>query len=423
MSFPIHHLPIVQNWDCHTRGTCCKEYIVEISDAERQRLEAQRWDRDKDLGGLAPYRTTGWFRRHYHLNHQPDGSCVFLSEQGRCRIHEKHGYEAKPLPCKMFPFVLIPQGDRWGVSVRYACPSAVENLGPAMQSRTTELAQFAGELAERVDLKPGADGLMNPPPRLQGGQRVEWPELRRFVATLMRLLADRTTPFERRMRRCLTFVEQCRQASRLHEQTGETLGELLDILADYTEKETIAELAAVPSPTWIGRVLFRQLLAIFSRKDHGPNKGPAMRSRWSLLRAAWRFARGTGRVPRLHRWIPECTFAEVEDGSLGMTAEAEALLERYYLMKTGSLQFCGAACFGLYLWPGFEALALTLPIVLWIARTFRPLPAEEGIKKALSIVDDHYGFNPVLNTIRQKFGMRLLSRRGETARLIARYAL
>src|SRR5262245_41121142 len=111
MSIPIHHLPVLQNWDCQADGSCCKEELVEITEEERQRIEAQGWDPSRDLGGLAPYRRTGlpWARRHV-LNHQPDGSCVFLSAEGRCRMHEKHGYNSKPLPCRLFPFVLVPQG-------------------------------------------------------------------------------------------------------------------------------------------------------------------------------------------------------------------------------------------------------------------------------------------------------------------------
>ena len=129
MTLPIRHLPVLQNWDCHVCGTCCKEYQVELSPEEKKRLEAQGWDKDKDLGGLEPFKRVGWlWRRRYHLNHRADGSCVFLSDEGRCRVHERFGYDTKPLPCRLFPFVLIPQGDHWSVSVRYACPSAAAAL-------------------------------------------------------------------------------------------------------------------------------------------------------------------------------------------------------------------------------------------------------------------------------------------------------
>src|SRR5207253_791771 len=92
MSFPIRHLPVLQNWDCHVCGTCCKEYLVSVTDEEKARIDAQGWDRDRDLGGIEPFWQKGppWNRQNI-LNHRPDGSCVFLNDQGRCRIHERFG--------------------------------------------------------------------------------------------------------------------------------------------------------------------------------------------------------------------------------------------------------------------------------------------------------------------------------------------
>src|SRR3954453_18582305 len=95
MSLPVRTLPVLQNWDCHVTGTCCKEYRVTLSADEVERIEGQDWD-EKDLGGKSPLKRTGppWSRQ-VQLNHHEDGSCVFLSPEGRCRIHERFGYEAK----------------------------------------------------------------------------------------------------------------------------------------------------------------------------------------------------------------------------------------------------------------------------------------------------------------------------------------
>src|SRR5215472_4900715 len=95
MPFPVRSLPTIQNWDCHTCGTCCKEYVVTITDEERRRIEAQDWHADPVVGEAPLFKKSGpWWRRRYHLNHRDDGSCVFLTEEGRCRIHERVGYEA-----------------------------------------------------------------------------------------------------------------------------------------------------------------------------------------------------------------------------------------------------------------------------------------------------------------------------------------
>src|SRR5262249_20494451 len=268
MSLPIHHLPVLQNWDCHVCGTCCKEYQATLSKEEKERIDAQDWDPDKDLGGLTPFKRVGPFwARSYQLNHRPDGSCVFLSEQGRCRIHERFGYETKPLPCRMFPFVLVPQGDHWGVSVRYACPSAAANKGRPLPKHDKELRAFADALAERVGLTPQPDGSLVRPPPLHSGQRVDWPDIQRFVKALLNLLENRQDRMERRLRKCLALANLCRQ-SKFDQIKGERLDEFLQILAQSVDAEVPPDLAAVPPPSWVGRVLFRQALAIYTRKDH-----------------------------------------------------------------------------------------------------------------------------------------------------------
>jgi lysine-N-methylase len=418
----IRHLPVLQNWDCHVCGTCCKEYQVELSAEEKKRIEAQGWDKEKDLGGLEPFKRVGWlWRRRYHLNSRADGSCVFLSEQGRCRVHENFGYDAKPLPCRLFPFVLIPQGDHWSVSVRYACPSAAANKGRPVLKHDPALRQFAEELAQRVGLVPQPDGTFLPPPRLQSGQRVDWPDLQRFVKALLGLLEDRKDRVERRLRKCLALANLCRQSNFEHVK-GERLDEFLKVLSETVDAEAPADPAALPPPGWIGRVLFRQALAVYTRKDHGPNRGPDLNGRTRRLGAALRFVRGSGRVPRLHGWLPESTFEQLEQPAGPLSAAAEEALERYYRMKVGALHFCGASVFGMSFWEGFESLALTLPAILWTARAFTQLPDVERVEKAMSIVDDHFGFNRVLSTLRQRLSFKILARRGELSRLIAWYS-
>ena len=422
MSFPVRHLPVLQNWDCHVCGTCCKEYQVELTREEKKRIENQGWDRDKDLGGLSPFKRVGRFwSRRYHLNHRADGSCVFLSEQGRCRVHERFGYQSKPLPCRMFPFVLVPHGESWGVSVRYACPSSAANKGRSLPQHDVELREFAEELADRVGLKAQKDGTLIQPPRLQGGQRVDWADTHRFVKALLTLLSNRKDRMERRLRKCLALAVLCRE-SRFERVTDAALDEFLQILMESVDAEVPADPATLPPPGWVGRILFRQALAVYTRKDHGPNRGPSLGGRVSRILSAWRFIRGRGAVPRMHAWIPEKTFEELEQPVGPVSEAADEILERYYKVKVGSLQFCGAAAFGMSFWEGLEALALTFPAILWVRRAFAPLPSEEGVTKALSIVDDHFGFNRVLSTLRQRLSFKILARHGELARLIAWYS-
>ncbi len=422
MALPIRTLPVVQNWDCHVSGNCCKEYLVTLTDDERRRIEAQGWDADADLGGHAPFIRRGWWwKRRYALNHRADGSCVFLSEQGRCRIHERHGYETKPLPCRLFPFLLIPTGDHWRVGIRFACPSAAANKGRAVAEYEPDLAVFAARLAEREGLKPQPDGSLVGPPYLHGRQRLDWPDTLRLVQTLVTMLRDRRDTMERRLRKCLTFAREM-QRTKLEGIKGARLGELLEVLRGVADADTPADPSSLPRPGWVGRILFRQAAALFTRRDHGPNRGPAARGRLSLLGAAWRFIRGRGLVPRMHRAIPEAAFDQGEQPTGPLPEDAQELLERYYTIKVMSMQFCGAASFGLPFWEGLEALAVTCPVLLWASRLFRDRTRHAALLEVLSIVDDHVGFNRVLAGMRQRLSFRILARTGQLSRLIAWYS-
>ncbi len=423
MALPIRHLPVVQNWDCHASGACCRQgYVVTLTEDERKRIGSQGWDRESDLGGAPPFTRFGppW-RRRWQLSQRPDGSCVFLGDNGRCRIHERFGYDAKPLPCRLFPFVLIPAGSEWRVGVRYACPSAAANLGRSLPEHDAALAAFADELVRQVGLAPRPDGALTRPPLLEGAPRAEWPDVLRIVQTLLDILRNRTDPLERRLRKCLTFAAEMRKADLRH-VTGDRLGEMLKLLRRSADEATPPNLMTLPRPGWVGRVLFRQSVALFTRKDSGPNRGPDGRGAAARLSAAVRFARGSGRVPRLHAAVPEATFAETEAPRGPMPLEAEAVLERYYQLKVGSLQFCGPASFGVAFWEGFEALVVTFPVLLWLARTMQDVPREQAVVKALTVLDDHFGFNRLLGTARLRASFQVLARTGELAKLVGWYS-
>ena len=125
--------------------------------------------------------------------------------------------------------MLIPTGDHWSVGLRYACPSAAANKGRPLPEHDQALKEFAAALAEREKLAPRPDGSLTPPPRLQPGQRVGWPDVHRIVEALLKLLRNRSEPLERRLRKCLALGEQMRKANLKH-VTDARLGDLLDVL-------------------------------------------------------------------------------------------------------------------------------------------------------------------------------------------------
>jgi lysine-N-methylase len=157
------------------------------------------------------------------------------------------------------------------------------------------------------------------------------------------------------------------------------------------------------------------------RRDQGPNR-TLEPGRLASLRAGWRFARGSGLLPQVHRAVPAITFAQLEEPAGTLPDDAVALLERYYNTKVSSLQFFGAAHFGFGFWEGVEALCLTFPIVLWVSRALGQMPRNEALALAISMVDHNFGYNPALGSSRHRLSLRILGRRRELEKLTSWYS-
>ena len=199
---------------------------------------------------------------------------------------------------------------------------------------------------------------------------------------------------------------------------------MLSVMLQAADEEEPKTADAVAPPGWAGRTVFRQLVAVYARKDHGAEKGPALGGPVSRFWSAVKFASGRGRVPKLHAAIPDAATFAAADAPLGaLPASAAALLARWHRVKVESLQFCGPTNFGLGVWEGLESLALTFPVAMWIARVLVAGGAapDAAVNRAVRMADDNFGFNPLLGSARQKFALRLLANRGDLPRLVAWY--
>ncbi len=160
---------------------------------------------------------------------------------------------------------------------------------------------------------------------------------------------------------------------------------------------------------------------MFARKDRGQNQGPDAKSRLGRVLSGWRFVRGRGRVPRVNTFLPSVTFEQVES-RVDSSSALDETLERYYVTKLDSMQFCGPPNFGFSFWTGLDVLVLTLPMILWLTRAFIDLPPVLAVQKAILVVDNHFGGNPLLGFWHNRFFLCMLAGRGEIARLAAWYS-
>jgi lysine-N-methylase len=204
MPMPVRPLPVVQNWDCAGCAACCRQYAVRVEADERTRIEAQGWASRPEFQGVPLFvpegdRLAGF---EWKLNARPDGACVFLGPDDRCRIHAEFGSAAKPLACRIYPFLLVPAGDHWRLGLRLACPAAADSAGRPLADHLAEAREFA----EALEAGSGALAVDAPPTPLKAGQVVPWSDVLRVATALSKLLGDTSAPLERRWRTVLAVA-------------------------------------------------------------------------------------------------------------------------------------------------------------------------------------------------------------------------
>ena len=416
MSFPLRNLPVMQNWDCHSCSDCCRIEAV-ITDEEKQRIESLDLVNDPEVAPKPWFAPAGLGSQKWKLNHRPDGGCVFLTSANHCRLQERFGAQVKPFVCRLFPFVLIPAGNHWRVGMRFSCPSAAANSGRPVVDAEKDLVHLSCLLEHHL----GRSADNAPAPLLQTGQQLSWPDLCRVIQVLVEIVQDRSDRLERRLRKCLAMARLCGQ-KRLDGLQGDKLTKYLQAVRSALETDVPREPADVPSPDRLfGGILFRVLLAIYARRDRDVYRAPGAKRRLGRVLDGYRFVRGRGRVPRVNPFLPDTRFEEVERSS-ELLQDLDETLERYYVVKLNSLQFCGPSNFDMPLWPGLESLVLTLPMILCLKRAIAGPSELDAVQQAIQIVDDHFGGNPMLGFPHVRFLLHTLAQRGELEKLVAWYS-
>jgi lysine-N-methylase len=418
---PPLQLSIIQNWSCHSCGGCCRQHLIEITEAERQRIIEQAWTAADGIPADRP--PVVWFagppwRKRYRLAHRPDGACVFLNEQGLCRIHAKFGEQAKPLPCQLYPYVFHPGGRKVAVSLRFSCPSVVANRGMPVGKQSDALKALAAQVVPTHADKIG-------PPAISPRTRIDWSDFHRCVQAVDEVMAQSGTPLIGRLLQALSLVRTIGEA-KFDAIQGNRLSEFLQIVSGAARGEGAAAEKLGP-PSRAGRLQFRMLAAHYARRDTFEEAARGWRGRVRLLKAALIFARGRGNAMPLQPGFRDVSFATLDEAFGGPSAEAESILTRYFRVKIQGLHFCGLAYYDVPFVEGFYSLALVFPVALWLARWLaasdsRKSLTTDDVAQALAIADHHHGYSPVLGSRSSRRRVRLLSHDGDLERLIVWFA-
>ncbi len=427
MSQPTWKLPVIQNWSCHNCGGCCREHLIEITEEEKRRIEKQGWTAKDGVSMQRPViQKIG--RGRYRLAHADDGACVFLDGDGLCRIHAKFGEAAKPLACRVYPYAYHPAGRDLTVSLRFSCPSVVQNLGTAVTDQSAVLKKVAAEVTSGTKSDVSA-------PAIHGNQQLDWADFHRFLKALDDSFADESVNFAVRLMRVLTWLEVV-EASQFTTVKGDRLDDYFKRLLSAAAKAQPDNELPVLTPNRSARTMFRQMVAQYARHDTAAMARGGLKTKLGLGIMALKFATGRGVVPE----IPEPssvtvafggksakpaqqrrpTFADLEVPFDCRRPEIDELFARYFRVKIQGIHFCGPAHYDTPLVDGFRSLALMYPITLWLASLRAARRGDSRIElqdaqAALATTDHNFGYSPALglasalNRIRILAGMQQIT--------------
>lgn len=418
MAVPPLQLPTIQNWSCHNCSGCCRQHLIEITDEERQRIIDQNWSAEDGIPDDQPVVVPhgGWFQKSWRLAHGDDGGCVFLRDDGLCRIHSKFGEPAKPLACRIYPYAFHPSGKKVTVSLRFSCPSVVGNLGKPLNESRDELKQI-----EKLVVPGNADQI--PPPRINRREQLDWPDTLKIVHALDELIAAEDGTVVSRILKMLFVIGMIDQA-KFDLIRGARLGELLEILEEAASQEETPESMR---PKGVIQMQFRLLVAHYARKDTVADLDSGLTGRWRLLRAATKFTSGKGNAAPLQDCFEEVPFEAMEQSYGNIPDDFDEILTRYLRVKLQGLHFCGPAYFGIPLVEGFQSLVLIIPVICWIARWLaasdgRSAWTTEDLSKAMTIADHHHGYSPIFGSSGFRRRVRTFAQTGDIDRLLLWYS-
>src|SRR5262245_8168687 len=134
--------PTIQ-FACSSCTRCCDQpWRTRVESEKLAGIEAFDWAAAfPDTGGRPLYHTRKLNGQVVHELGKGEGTrCVFLHDDGKCRIHMTLGYDAKPHMCKQFPYFSVRGWEADFVSANYGCRAIQEMKGPSVADQALAVA-------------------------------------------------------------------------------------------------------------------------------------------------------------------------------------------------------------------------------------------------------------------------------------------
>lgn len=346
------HIP---SWDfsCSGCGNCCRRWHVALLPADREKLQALDWRPESP-----PEPMVTFIAGHPYLAHRQDGTCVFLdSATNRCRIHQRFGFRAKPLGCRVYPFnITSTVPGQFSMICRFDCPSVRQRQGAPVRDSLRTVLGYAEEM--RLFSAHGADASM------RAGLAPE--TLCTLTVLLSAVLRDRRRPL------AAVLIQLAVAIERLEGLGGHFLNsvDLAEIMPSLLQRSAEMEW---PNPgRRLGFFAYSAFLSLFTgylRRDEEVI-GQGILPRLQRMRTLFGFYlyRGNPRGLGLEHPDFSATARQVFQTPLKAQPDALDLYRAFLLYRLESLQFFGSAVSGLDYFSGWRALLLSGPLVLAAAR-------------------------------------------------------
>lgn len=414
MRLPIVTPSTQEKWSCHQCGICCRGSIVPLDDADLQRLAGQKWEQHPDFQGTPVTTKMSIASNRSRLSHRDDGSCVFLLENGLCRIHAELGFDAKPKICRIFPLQLIPRDKDIALTIRRACPSAAADLGTSVDDHLPWMKKMAEEGKLFLNAAPA--------PIFKHGETRDWKIARVFLNAVSELLRDERYPPVRRV------VHAIRLAELLHRAKTATMSdakveELIAAIRTVVYEEAKPYFSERVAPNASARILFRSMASDYARLHPRYRARKGISERIKLLRNAVSIFRGRGSLPDLMPALPAGSFADLEKALGRIDPSIDVPLTRMIETTSASYMYAIADRGQWSINESVLGLAATFPIGLWLLR-WSSIGREPTVKEMVDIVvalERGQGASQLTGKV-QRSRLRTLASSGELARLVVWYA-
>jgi lysine-N-methylase len=361
VSLPILALELSgQRYSCHACGNCCRDFTVQLRDEDVQRLDRQGWK--KELG-FEPWVE---FRGGKFLRQRSDGACIFLEDDGLCRIHARHGLQEKPVACRSFPLSVMPTPDGPQQGLNFACGSVQSNQGAQLSSHLADLRRIALDAPETIGRARAV--------ALLPGREASPLELRALAGVLDQWMAREEASIATRIDG-LAWLAQALRHAKLASVKGERFLELITTIIATLEDELEAD--PVGAATERQERMLRQ--AIFMRtEDPRLDRMKAdgfLRTAWHQWRRQRAFLKGSATVPELRGFAKGVRFRGAElipnplhEAAAGHDEAIDDLVTRWVRARLCGARTWGAGYYGFSAVEGLTALCVDVASAAYLAR-------------------------------------------------------